>query len=340
MNSNNKKTSGLLSHQSQPKVSIIIPVYKVEKYIEKCVRTLFGQTLDNIEYIFVDDYSPDNSIAVMQKVLEEFPERKSQVKIIQHKINKGVSQSRQDGVDAAEGEYIIHCDPDDWVELDMYEVLYNKAKETDSDLVICDFSNVIGNKTIINSQKPKELSSIAILEGIAGRIPNTNIHGATWNKLLKAEIYKNARFPDNVSYCEDVHLWFQILRKDLNIEYVHQPLYFYRDNSSSLINTISKDAQAKDLNLIKGIYNLSKSTSDQRYATASYSFIISVIYSRFFRAGNLNNLKFKSNFKDFRKYIFLNKKLSLPKKMLLDLSMLGFFEEITKIIRYIRKIRQ
>ena len=125
-----------------PKVSIVIPVYNVEKYIERCVRTLFAQTLDDLEYIFVDDCSPDNSIDVMLKVLEEYPVRKPQVKLIRHEINQGVSQSRQDGVEAATGEYIIHCDPDDWVELDMYEQLYTKAKETNADLVLCDYYEV------------------------------------------------------------------------------------------------------------------------------------------------------------------------------------------------------
>lgn len=115
------------------KVCVIIPVYKAEVYIEKCTRTLFGQTLDNLEYIFVDDCSPDHSIEVMERVLNEFPNRKSQVKVIRHEVNQGVSAARQHGVGAADAEYIIHCDPDDYLELDMYEAMYRKAKEDNND---------------------------------------------------------------------------------------------------------------------------------------------------------------------------------------------------------------
>ena len=111
-----------------PKVSICIAVYNVEKYIEQCVRSLFEQTLDDLEYIFVDDASPDASIDVLLRVLEDYPHRKNQVKLLRHETNQGVAVARKDAIAAATGEYIIHCDPDDWVDLDMYEKLYVKAK--------------------------------------------------------------------------------------------------------------------------------------------------------------------------------------------------------------------
>ena len=122
-----------------PKISVIIPVYKAEPYIERCVRSLFSQTLDDLEYIFIDDCTPDNSISVLKAVLDEYPNRRDQVKIVNHQHNQGVSQSRQDGFDATTGEYVIHCDPDDWIEPEMYELLYDKAKSGNFDIVGCDF---------------------------------------------------------------------------------------------------------------------------------------------------------------------------------------------------------
>ena len=122
-----------------PKVSIIIPVYKAEQYIDRCVRALFGQNLRDLEYIFVDDCSPDRSIDVMEQVLREYPDRQQQVKIIRHRRNMGVGQSRQDGIDEATGEYIIHCDPDDWVEPEMYYLMYDAACRTNADIVVCDY---------------------------------------------------------------------------------------------------------------------------------------------------------------------------------------------------------
>ena len=102
------------------KVSVVIPVYGVEKYIERCVRTLFGQTLDDMEFIFVNDCTPDCSIDLLCSVLEEFPQRKEQVRIINQPHNMGAAKAREVGIKAATGEYIIHCDSDDWVDCDMY----------------------------------------------------------------------------------------------------------------------------------------------------------------------------------------------------------------------------
>lgn len=122
----------------QPKVSVYIPVYGVEKYIEKCAQTLFEQTLDDLEYVFVDDCTPDNSFQILEQVLEKYPNRKSQVKIVHHKMNQGVCIARKTGIQHCTGEYITCCEPDDWVETTMYEELYNKVKETGADMVACD----------------------------------------------------------------------------------------------------------------------------------------------------------------------------------------------------------
>ena len=96
-----------------PKVSVVIPVYNVEQYIERCLYTLFGQTMDDIEYIFVDDSSTDSSVKIINKSLELYPYRKVLTKILRHSSNLGVGAARTTGIKAATGDYIIHCDPDD-----------------------------------------------------------------------------------------------------------------------------------------------------------------------------------------------------------------------------------
>ena len=121
-----------------PKVSVIIPVYNVEKYMEKCCRSLFGQTLENMEFIFVDDCTPDNSISVIESVLQEYPQRKSQVKITHHDKNRGLPSARNTGLGLAQGNYIIHCDSDDWVAPFMYEKMYARAVAENADIVWCD----------------------------------------------------------------------------------------------------------------------------------------------------------------------------------------------------------
>lgn len=127
-----------------PKVSVIIPVYGVEKYIERCARSLFEQTLDDIEFIFVNDCTLDNSINVLETTLEEYPKRKSQVQIINFEQNQGAAKAREIGMKTANGEYIIHCDSDDWVVKEAYETLYNIAKASESDMVICDWFETDG----------------------------------------------------------------------------------------------------------------------------------------------------------------------------------------------------
>ena len=122
-----------------PKVSVIVAIYNSEKYIEECARSLFTQTLDEIEYIFVNDATPDNSICILKNVLKEYPNRQSYAKIINLETNGGIAHARQIGISQASGEYIIHADSDDWVDNDMYERLYVYAKETNSDIVGCNF---------------------------------------------------------------------------------------------------------------------------------------------------------------------------------------------------------
>lgn len=123
----------------EPLVSVIIPIFNVSQFIERCVRTLFEQTLQDVEYIFVNDCTPDDSMEKLAKMMELYPARKEQVVIVNHKTNQGLACSRIDGIKIASGKYIAHCDSDDWVDIDLYEKLYNKAEETGADITICDF---------------------------------------------------------------------------------------------------------------------------------------------------------------------------------------------------------
>lgn len=121
------------------KVSIIVPIYRVEKYIEKCVRSLMEQSLDNIEYIFIDDCSPDCSLQILKDTIKDYPERIDDVVIIRHDCNRGLAFSRAEGLKRSTGEYVIHCDPDDWVDIDFYKNLYDTAKRHNADLVAADY---------------------------------------------------------------------------------------------------------------------------------------------------------------------------------------------------------
>lgn len=121
-----------------PSVTVIVPVYNVAPYIEKCARGLFEQTLENLEILFVDDCSPDNSVEIINRILKEYPSRKSLTRIVKMPSNGGQAAVRRQGIIEAAGDYIIHCDGDDWVDSGLYETLYKEAVKNNADIVVCD----------------------------------------------------------------------------------------------------------------------------------------------------------------------------------------------------------
>lgn len=111
-----------------PEISVVVPIYNVAQYIERCAHSLFAQTYKDIEYIFVDDCSPDNSIELLKKVLLFYPQRKKYVHIYAHEKNQGLVAARQTGISHVKGKYIICFDSDDWVNTDIVQLLYDEAK--------------------------------------------------------------------------------------------------------------------------------------------------------------------------------------------------------------------
>ena len=224
------------------KVSLIIPVYGVEKYIKRCVESLFKQTLDDLEYIFVDDCTKDHSIEVLEKVLSDYPNRKNQVRIVRHDKNKGLPIARQTGLSYATGEYIAHCDSDDWVDISMYEKMYEKAKKEDADVVTCCYYE--GNESLkkehsVLEYKDKESMLAAML------MHKTPV--SVWNKLIKRSLYENNTlvYPVN-NYGEDLALMIQLIHRSHKISHISSPLYFYFSNQASITKKITPDNLMKN----------------------------------------------------------------------------------------------
>lgn len=219
------------------KVSIIIPVYGVERYIERCAHSLFGQTMDeNIEFIFVNDCTKDRSIEILKNVIEKYPNRKDQVKIIRHEQNLGVSQSRQDGLEAALGEYIIYCDPDDWVELDMYEQLYNKAKEMDSDIIICDYIEERSTRSNIIIQ------NIPLKEYLVKDVAMGCFHMSCWNKLISRSFIEKGgiKFIKGGTMLEDLAFNLPLIYSTNKIAKLNYAPYHYNvDIPNSIVKRIT-----------------------------------------------------------------------------------------------------
>lgn len=224
-----------------PKVSIVIPVYKVEKYIAECAKSLFEQTLDDIEYIFVNDCTPDKSIDVLLEVLQRYPNRKQQVKIIHHKKNSGAAMARKNGILSATGEYIIHCDSDDWTDSKMYQTLYQKAKDENLDIVICQyFEKRTDSSTLVSHQLGNNPKS---------KIISTPIYCSLCNKLVRRDIidWNNLLYP-NHHMMEDAVLCAQMFYSAQKVGYVNQPLYYYRINDDSICHVSTEDGDLKRWN--------------------------------------------------------------------------------------------
>ncbi|MCT4013586.1 glycosyltransferase family 2 protein [Elizabethkingia anophelis] len=208
-------------------VSVIIPVFKVERFIERCCRYLFEQTLESAEFIFVDDCSPDNSVSIINKIVEEYPERKYDVQIVKHEINKGLPSARNSGLKIASGEYIFHCDSDDWLEKNALSLLYEEAIEKNVDAVWCDWYLSFKNNERYMSQRPEQEDIISGLECVKLMLDG-KIRYNVWNKLVKRELYKTneIQFPDGYGMGEDMTM-IKVLAFADKVSYLPIALYHY-----------------------------------------------------------------------------------------------------------------
>ncbi|MGV6943843.1 glycosyltransferase family 2 protein [Sphingobacterium kyonggiense] len=225
----------------KPSVSIIIPIYNSSKFLEKCVNGLMLQTFNDIEFIFVDDFSNDDSLEILHNLLKKYPNRIHQVRIILHDKNYGSAIARNTGLKNSTGRFIGWVDADDYIELDMFESLYNIMIQTNSDLVWCDFDLIYSQKTIY---KPQNFS-LDVKEYMNGLIDNT-IQGNLWNKLFKAEIIhkNNLEFLQGQNMGEDRMFLFKYLFYCYKLYHLPKIKYHYVQINSYSLTRIKGNRRA------------------------------------------------------------------------------------------------
>ena len=174
-----------------PKVSVVIPVYRVEAYMERCAVSLFSQTLEDMEFIFVDDGSPDRSMDILREVLQRYPDRIPQTRLEAMPVHSGLAAVRKKGLLTATGDFVITCDSDDYVDPDMYGELYRSAIRQEADLVQCDIEVRNGDQVVrVLTAPPGDLGPDALREGIiSGEISNS-----LCNKLVRRDLYQRPDF--------------------------------------------------------------------------------------------------------------------------------------------------
>ncbi|MBQ9298390.1 MAG: glycosyltransferase [Clostridia bacterium] len=215
-----------------PKVSVIVPVYNVEKYIEKCLDSLVNQTLKDIELIIVNDGSTDSS----EQIILKYKDKNSNIMYLT-KENGGLSDARNFGIPYATGDYIAFLDSDDYVELSLYEKLYNKAIETNADMVECDFYWEYSETKMIHDRNARYKDKSDMY---------ANARVVAWNKLYKREVLLNSgvQFPKGLRY-EDLEFFYKILPKLRKIELIEEPLIHYVQRNNSI--TYTQNEKTRDI---------------------------------------------------------------------------------------------
>ena len=218
------------------KVSVIVPVYSVESYIRQCVESLCAQTYQDIEFVFINDGSPDRSMDILEEVLACNPGVRAKSVIINQE-NKGLPQARMTGLRAASGDWIIHVDSDDWVEPDYVESLLRAALDEDADVAYCDFMKEY------DGRKPAKLDEEDDLTtndgaGALKAMHNSDIRAYMWNKLVRRELYDlDSMIVPVCGYHEDIVFQTQILYHARKCVHVHKALYHYRRQRKGALTT-------------------------------------------------------------------------------------------------------
>lgn len=210
-----------------PKVSVTVPIYNVERYLRQCLDALSVQTLTDIEFILVDDNSPDGSPAIC----DEYVAMDNRFRVIHCVENGGLAVARQIGMNEAKGEYVIVCDADDWVEPNMYELLYNKAKSENADICMSDYyvEYADGSTSVKSYDVPR--NKIEMVRSVL----TTLLPSASWTKMVKREFFLNNGFfyEKGINQGEDYLILMKMVLCNPSISKVDVPLYHYRRVSGS-----------------------------------------------------------------------------------------------------------
>ena len=313
---------------TNPKISVIVPVYKAEHYLARCVDTLLAQTFDDFEAILVDDGSPDNRGAIC----DEYALKDKRVRVI-HQPNAGVSMARQKGLDNARGEYVIHADPDDWVEPDMLKELYAKAKEEDADMVICDFYAHYGEKVVYERQQPSSLDHNTVLCDMF-----KHLFGSCCNKLVRRVCFLkfDIHFSEGVSFCEDLLINSTLLQHNIKVAYLPNAFYHYDCciNSNSLVRKKTSATFEKDKRLI---LLFEKALSGSVVVEKAKSHMSYLLLLRAFEGHFFSSREYRRRCRSYIQYSFDTHDFLMGS--LLFFSCLGFYHLMFLLWNLLRKIK-
>ena len=313
-----------VSKEKEPLISIIIPVYNVEKYIRRCLDSVINQTYKNLEIILVDDGSPDNS----GKICDEYAKVDKRIKVI-HKENGGLSDARNKGIKEAKGKYIAFVDSDDFIDLNMYSMLEKVIENKKADIACCKFLRFKEQVKIDKRKYDKKITEYTQEEYIKKffKINTQECVYYAWNKLYKKELLDENQYPFGLT-CEDVVGTYKALLKANSIVEINYPYYYYFYNENGI--TGGKFSE-KDFDLIK-IWDEVVKISNRNNTYVDYAILnrCRIDYTLLMRmALKVDFKKIESNYKNQYQKLFSD--LRKNKKKLL-MSSMPFTRKVTLVM--------
>lgn len=318
-------------------ISIIIPMYNVEQYIEKCANSILSQNNDNIEYIFIDDCSPDRSSEIVNNVALKYNLSEPQCRIIKHDINKGIAGTRNTGIDLANGKYIFQIDGDDYIEPNAIKNIITAINETDADIIVFDYY-LEWKKTFKRVEHKFSNNKIDYLKMLIEGETET----AVWNKVIKRALFNenNIRFVEGVNYGEDYMVIPKLVYKANKIIKLKENLYHYiRWNVNSYTSNINKK-NIDNINLVLkdhfeyfskiNNYKEIKDSLDYGFLLKKFDLIKGVI--------TVNDLKYIEKSINFNGNLINLKKLKFFNRFVLTLSWCEFYCSIIILLILYKKI--
>ena len=252
-------------------ISIIVPVYNVEQYLEKCVKSIIAQTYKNIEIILVDDGAKDNS----GKMCDELALLDERIKVI-HKQNGGLSDARNHGMKIATGEYIGFVDSDDYIAEDMFETLYKTIKENEADISIVSFYEMYKGR-LIGVRDSGNLEIMNKEEAMKELLIDTKIQSYAWNKLFKRDLFSDLQFPTGKNF-EDIATTLLLFEKCDKVALLEVPKYYYLRRDDSIVGVRNSKTYTDYLEVIYDKYMYLKDKYPAIEMYNAYNYIINMIW--------------------------------------------------------------
>ena len=296
-----------------PAISIVVPVYKVEAYLDKCINSILNQKFTDFELILVDDGSPDNCPAIC----DEYAEKDPRIKVI-HKENGGLSDARNAGIEVATGKYLGFVDSDDYIAPDMYEKLYNIITENSCDIAVCQAAVVQENEEAIYEDSDEVYvfeSNEALYQMIVKKLFTVN----TWNKLYRKELFDSIRFPKGMLY-EDLATTYKLIMLSDKVAYSPMKKYAYLQRQGSIMNLTGYKVKTDKIKIVEEMLS---ELNGEELQSGMIRYILNDIY-KMASCGNLTENKeyldaFCALYND-KKVTFKNRHLSLKEKTVLSMA--------------------